>query len=64
VIATPTVSFLSIDDRFHQFTSVSQLLRAIIGTVTERNIVYPETKGVPLEEMDAVFGEGGNFTQL
>ena len=20
--------------------------------------VYPETKGVPLEEMDAVFGEG------
>jgi hypothetical protein len=22
------------------------------------NIVYPETKGVPLEEMDAVFGEG------
>lgn len=22
------------------------------------SIVYPETKGVPLEEMDAVFGEG------
>jgi hypothetical protein len=21
-------------------------------------VVYPETKGVPLEEMDAVFGEG------
>ena len=21
--------------------------------------VFPETKGVPLEEMDAVFGEGG-----
>ena len=24
--------------------------------------VYPETKGVPLEEMDAVFGEGKSFT--
>lgn len=23
------------------------------------NLVYPETKGIPLEEMDAVFGEGG-----
>jgi hypothetical protein len=23
--------------------------------------VYPETKGVPLEEMDAVFGEGKGF---
>ena len=25
---------------------------------TDRHTVYPETKGVPLEEMDAVFGEG------
>ena len=24
-------------------------------------VVYPETKGVPLEEMDAVFGEGASF---
>ena len=23
-------------------------------------VVYPETKGVPLEEMDAVFGEGAS----
>ena len=30
------------------FTTISQLCDA----------VYPETKGVPLEEMDAVFGEG------
>lgn len=28
------------------------------------NIVYPETKGVPLEEMDAVFGEGASFISL
>ena len=26
--------------------------------------VYPETKGVPLEEMDAVFGEGVSFIIL
>ena len=28
-------------------------------------VVYPETKGVPLEEMDAVFGEGesGTYSQ-
>ena len=24
-------------------------------------VVYPETKGVPLEEMDAVFGEGASL---
>jgi hypothetical protein len=27
-------------------------------TDAEFPIVYPETKGIPLEEMDAVFGEG------
>jgi hypothetical protein len=27
-------------------------------------VVYPETKGVPLEEMDAVFGEGASFIIL
>jgi ABC-type sugar transport system permease subunit len=27
-------------------------------------IVYPETKGVPLEEMDAVFGEGASLIIL
>ena len=27
-------------------------------------IVYPETKGVPLEEMDAVFGEGSLFKNI
>ena len=27
-------------------------------------VVYPETKGVPLEEMDAVFGEGVSFIFL
>ncbi|TFK64875.1 general substrate transporter [Pluteus cervinus] len=27
-------------------------------------VVYPETKGVPLEEMDAVFGEGNLFHPL
>ena len=27
-------------------------------------VVYPETKGVPLEEMDAVFGEGTSFIVL
>ncbi|KAI3596586.1 mfs monosaccharide [Moniliophthora roreri] len=27
-------------------------------------LVYPETKGVPLEEMDAVFGEGDGKTHL
>jgi len=26
--------------------------------ITHSPVVYPETKGVPLEEMDAVFGEG------
>jgi len=27
-------------------------------------LVYPETKGVPLEEMDAVFGEGARISTL
>jgi len=27
-------------------------------------LVYPETKGVPLEEMDAVFGEGARISML
>jgi len=27
-------------------------------------LVYPETKGVPLEEMDAVFGEGARVSAL
>ena len=26
--------------------------------------VYPETRGVPLEEMDAVFGEGAQTTDF
>lgn len=28
------------------------------------HIVYPETKGIPLEEMDAVFGEGSSFLYI
>jgi hypothetical protein len=27
-------------------------------------LVYPETKGVPLEEMDRVFGEGNSTSVL
>lgn len=53
---------------FSQFTLVSRS-RIVIGLscggpdieVRFRSsylLVYPETKGIPLEEMDAVFGEG------
>lgn len=30
----------------------------IWSALTNMTAVYPETMGVPLEEMDAVFGEG------
>lgn len=40
-----------------QFTSVSKVF-LILFRVVMPLVVYPETKGVPLEEMDRVFGEG------
>lgn len=41
-----------------QSTSVRPPLLRHMQPYSYRWIVYPETKGVPLEEMDAVFGEG------
>jgi hypothetical protein len=39
-------------------TSVRLFPRSACDTLVLSIIVYPETMGVPLEEMDAVFGEG------
>lgn len=44
-----------------QYTFVSLSIRLTAAQNTKpilRLAVYPETKGVPLEEMDVVFGEG------
>ena len=34
----------------------------VVPSLANSFTVYPETKGVPLEEMDAVFGEGKTTT--
>ena len=46
------------DECSRQFTSVRCHRNSSERVRANRPIVYPETKGVPLEEMDAVFGEG------
>lgn len=50
--------YMDSDECLRQYTSVR--LRYTFRDVSPAHalVVYPETKGVPLEEMDAVFGEG------
>ena len=43
--------------QFH-FRSVRSAMQLISPDLLSVYFLYPETMGVPLEEMDAVFGEG------
>ena len=65
-------SVLCVDQRFVLIYLPICLQSTFVGScyffcpsfIIKFTVVYPETKGVPLEEMDAVFGEGASFVIL
>jgi hypothetical protein len=64
-------SVLYMDQRYVLIYSPICLQSTFVGScsffscfIIKSAVVYPETKGVPLEEMDAVFGEGASIIML